>query len=43
MQVEYSPKYTDAGFAALASQAGLRVVRRWHDDRNWFGLRLLQR
>ncbi len=43
MQVEYSHKYTDASFAALASQAGLRVVRQWNDDRNWFGLRLLQR
>ncbi len=43
MQVEYSPKYTDASFAALASQAGLRVVRQPHDNRNWFGLRLLQR
>lgn len=43
MQVEYSQKYTDAGFDALAAQAGLRVVRRWNDPRDWFGLRLLQR
>ncbi len=43
MQVEYSHKYTDASFAALAGQAGLRVVRQWNDDRDWFGLRLLQR
>ncbi len=42
MQVEYSHKYTDAGFAALAGQAGLKVVRQWNDGRNWFGLRLLQ-
>ncbi len=43
MQVEYSHKYSDAGFAALAGQAGLRVVQQWNDDRDWFGLRLLQR
>ena len=42
MQVEYSHKYTDAGFAALAAQAGLRVVQGWNDARDWFGLRLLQ-
>ncbi|CAN5148481.1 L-histidine N(alpha)-methyltransferase [soil metagenome] len=42
MQVEYSHKYSDAGFAALAGQAGLRVVQQWNDDRDWFGLRLLQ-
>lgn len=43
MQVEYSHKYTDAGFAALAAAAGLRVVCSWNDPKNWFGLRLLQR
>ncbi len=43
MQVEYSHKYTDAGFAALAAQAGLKVVRGWNDPQDWFGLRLLQR
>ena len=43
MQVEYSQKYTDAGFAALAAQAGLKVVRAWNDPQDWFGLRLLQR
>lgn len=43
MQVEYSHKYTDEGFAALAAQAGLKVVRGWNDPKNWFGLRLLQR
>lgn len=42
MQVEYSHKYTEAGFAALAARAGLRVVERWNDPRDWFGLRLLQ-
>ena len=42
MQVEYSHKYTDAGFEALARRAGLRVVERWNDPRDWFGLRLLQ-
>lgn len=43
MQVEYSHKYTDAGFAAMADAAGLRVVAGWNDDAGWFGLRLLQR
>jgi len=43
MQVEYSQKYTDAGFEALAAQAGLRVAHRWNDPDDWFGLRLLRR
>ena len=43
MQVEYSQKYTDDSLAALASEAGLKVVRGWNDPSDWFGLRLLQR
>ena len=43
MQVEYSHKYTDDSLAALAREAGLKVVRGWNDPRDWFGLRLLQR
>jgi dimethylhistidine N-methyltransferase len=43
MQVEYSQKYTDDSLAALAREAGLKVVRRWNDPKDWFGLRLLQR
>src|SRR3546814_8219481 len=43
MQVEYSHKYTDAGFVALAAEAGLRVAQRWNDPQDWFGLRLLRR
>ncbi|CAA9352321.1 MAG: FIG01210717: hypothetical protein [uncultured Lysobacter sp.] len=42
MRVEYSCKYTDERFAALAARAGLRVVDGWNDPRDWFGLRLLQ-
>lgn len=42
MQVEYSRKYTDDGFAALAARAGLAVVQGWNDPKDWFGLRLLQ-
>ena len=42
MQVEYSHKYTDARFEALAARAGLEVVQRWNDPRDWFGLRLLK-
>jgi dimethylhistidine N-methyltransferase len=43
MQVEYSQKYTDDSLAALAGEAGLKVVRGWNDPKDWFGLRLLQR
>lgn len=43
MQVEYSHKYTDAGFVALAAEAGLRVAQWWNDPQDWFGLRLLRR
>lgn len=42
MQVEYSHKYTDAGFAALAAAAGLRVVGQWTAQPHAYGLRLLQ-
>lgn len=42
MQVEYSHKYTDAGFSDLAARAGLRATHGWNDPRDWFGLRLLQ-
>ncbi|HST44101.1 MAG TPA: L-histidine N(alpha)-methyltransferase [Luteimonas sp.] len=42
MLVEYSHKYTDGGLAELAGAAGLAVVQGWNDDRDWFGLRLLQ-
>ena len=41
MQVEYSHKYDDAAFAALAADAGLRVAEAWNDPRDWFGQRLL--
>lgn len=43
MQVEQSRKYTDAGIAALAAAAGLRVASAWNDPRDWFGLRLFRR
>jgi L-histidine Nalpha-methyltransferase len=43
MQVEYSQKYTDAGLAALAAEADLKVVEGWNDPNDWFALRLLQR
>ncbi|MCW4455374.1 L-histidine N(alpha)-methyltransferase [Flavobacterium sp. MXW15] len=42
MQVEYSHKYTEAGFAALAAAAGLQVVAGWDSEAPAFGLRLLQ-
>lgn len=41
IRVEYSHKYTDADFEALTAAAGLRVVERWNDARDWLGLRLL--
>ena len=39
MQVEYSHKYTDPGFAQLAALAGLRVTDGWNDPLDWFGIR----
>ncbi|MCL7714875.1 L-histidine N(alpha)-methyltransferase [Stenotrophomonas mori] len=42
IRVEYSHKYDDAGFAAMASAAGLRVSGAWDAPRRMFGLRLLQ-
>ncbi|MDQ3204912.1 MAG: L-histidine N(alpha)-methyltransferase [Pseudomonadota bacterium] len=41
MEVEYSHKYSDEGFARLAGRAGLKVVDGWNDARDWFGLRLV--
>lgn len=43
MRVEYSHKYRDERFAALAAQAGLRVIDGWGDAGTGFGLRLLAR
>lgn len=43
MQVEYSQKYTDQAFTALAARAELRVAHSWNDPDDWFGLRLLRR
>jgi len=42
IRVEYSCKYTDARFAALAERAGLRVSAAWNDAHDWFGVRLLE-
>ncbi|MCD9027781.1 L-histidine N(alpha)-methyltransferase [Luteimonas sp. BDR2-5] len=42
MLVEYSCKYSDAAFAALAGEAGLAVDERWNDADDLFGLRLLR-
>jgi uncharacterized SAM-dependent methyltransferase len=42
MQVEYSHKYRDQGFAALAAAAGLQVCAQWTAEGQAFGLRLLQ-
>ena len=42
MHVEYSHKYDDAGFAALAAAAGLQVAAGWDAPARMFGLRLLQ-
>lgn len=42
IQVEYSHKYTDVGFAALAAAAGLRVAGQWTAQPCSYGLRLLQ-
>ena len=42
MHVEYSHKYDDAQFAAMAAAAGLRVCGAWDAPARMFGLRLLQ-
>ncbi|KAF1686883.1 L-histidine N(alpha)-methyltransferase [Pseudoxanthomonas broegbernensis] len=41
--VEYSHKYRDARFAALAAAAGLEVAGAWGGEADGFGLRLLRR
>ncbi|MGV8961616.1 MAG: L-histidine N(alpha)-methyltransferase [Stenotrophomonas sp.] len=41
MQVEYSHKYTESGFAALVAAAGLQVCAAWNSPAPAFGLRLL--
>lgn len=41
--VEYSHKYTDASFAALAASAGLVVQAGWNSQQPDFALRLLRR
>jgi uncharacterized SAM-dependent methyltransferase len=42
MLVEYSHKYSDGEFSALAAAAGLAVAEAWNDPQDWFGLRLLR-
>ena len=42
MLVEYSCKYSQAGFERMAADAGLRVVRTWTDPQQWFAIELLE-
>jgi dimethylhistidine N-methyltransferase len=42
IRTEYSHKYTLAGFAEMASEAGLRVDRVWTDAKAWFSVQLLR-
>ena len=42
MLVEYSNKYSMAGFAAMAAEAGLRVTESWTDPESLFALQLLR-
>lgn len=42
IRVEYSHKYTDAGFGLLLEQAGLQVAASWNADSPAYGLRLLR-
>jgi len=42
MHVEYSHKYDDAQFAAMAAAAGLRVAAAWDAPARMFSLRLLR-
>lgn len=41
--VEYSCKYSQAGFEHMASRAGLRVARIWTDPQRMFAVELLER
>jgi L-histidine Nalpha-methyltransferase len=43
MLVEYSCKYSQEDFAAMAAKAGLRVVRSWMDPQRWFAVQMLER
>lgn len=43
MLVEYSCKYSQEDFAAMAAKAGLRVVRTWTDPNHWFAVQMLER
>ncbi|HET9033168.1 MAG TPA: L-histidine N(alpha)-methyltransferase [Dokdonella sp.] len=43
MLVEYSCKYSQEDFAAMAAKAGLRVVRTWMDSNHWFAVQMLER
>jgi dimethylhistidine N-methyltransferase len=38
IHTEYSHKYTIAGFAKMAKQAGLRLREYWTDERNYFAV-----
>jgi L-histidine N-alpha-methyltransferase len=42
MLVEYSNKYSMAGFATMAAEAGLRVTESWTDPESLFALQLLR-
>ncbi|MEZ5460559.1 L-histidine N(alpha)-methyltransferase [Dokdonella sp.] len=41
--VEYSCKYSQEEFEAMAAKAGLRVTRTWTDPQHWFALQMLER
>ena len=43
MLVEYSCKYSQEDFAAMAAKAGLRVTRSWTDSQQWFAVQMLER
>ena len=41
IHTENSHKYTADSFARLAEQAGLRIIGRWTDPRDWFAVTLM--
>lgn len=43
MLVEYSCKYSQEDFEAMAAKAGLRVTRTWTDPQHWFAVQMLER
>jgi L-histidine N-alpha-methyltransferase len=42
IHTEWSHKYTEASFGALAAPAGLQIDHTWYDEKGWFSLVMLR-